>query len=104
MLEANRRYPFQAKLACREHASVSRDHPQVAIDEDRNVKAERFDAARDLSYLPRAVQTRIPRVEPQFGGGSIRDLDPFGALRACGSGWFLLRFHHVTPSIQTKEP
>ena len=50
------------KLA-RKHATVTGDHTQLCIGEDRNVEAKRFYTACELPDLFRAVQTGILRIK-----------------------------------------
>ena len=45
---------------------MTRNDVPVSVDQDRNVEAKHFNAARDLYYLPLAMMAWIARIELQL--------------------------------------
>ena len=63
MLEADDRDFTQPQLPRRMDAAVAREEVTVVIGQNRNIEAERLDAASDLLDLPVAMDPRIAGIK-----------------------------------------
>jgi hypothetical protein len=80
VIEAERRHLGPAELATGQQTAVTRDHIVFAIDQNRNIEAERPDAVGDLSDLLLTVPARVGGVRLQLIDATIDDLQTKTAL------------------------
>ena len=73
MLETDGGYLAPAEQLASHDAAVPGDDLALRVNQHRHVEAEGLDTARDLAYLPGAMDARIFWVESQLGE---RPIDP----------------------------
>jgi hypothetical protein len=85
VVEAEGRHLGKTKHAASRQPTVPRNHIEISIDQDRNIKAECLDAIGELTNLGVAVLTGVSRIRLQFAGRSIDDFEallaPFTPIR-----------------------
>ena len=82
VIEAERRNLVPAELASGKQPAMTGDEVAFAVDQDRNIEAERSDAGRDLLDLPFGVEPRIGRIGLELLDAAIDHGKRFGSSHA----------------------
>lgn len=94
--------PPPAEQLARKYAAVTGDDLVTGIDQDRDVKAERFDASRNLTNLSRAVDARILQIEFELRDRAVSYLNRM--IRTTPQLWLTSPAQRPTPPAKRSEP
>lgn len=82
MIEADSGHLVPAEQLSRQYPAMPRDHFESGVDQHRAIESEGFDAARDLSDLPRCMKAGVLRIELQLVDAAVDDRHTASSLVA----------------------
>ena len=85
MIQTQRRHLGKAKRAAGRQPTVPRNHIELSIDQDRNIKSECINAIGELTNLALAVLTGVSRIRLDLLDRAVNDFEallaPFAPIR-----------------------